>query len=326
MPEENKPEVSRRRLLRRAGTLAAGAGAAGIAGAAVGSPAQADDGDTLLIGRNTNVATSTTVLTGGNTTNVTLNLANTTDGPSLTTKPVVTTDDGTAPFTPAQVPVGTIFADQYGDMHVTGADEFGAFSNMLYSPTWAYTTIPLPQRRIIHTWNGYQSGTPWGIPGRKYIVPGSATYDSLGRVVPRSGTGPDLVIDLRTFISYAPHFAAVQGVLIIENSWNDTGGRHPAAFAGLWDEGAYPSNTSISYSWGSHATSAYGQTRLGSDGLIRLKLSSPGMVVFDICGFVLKDPFVQFGPDMAIFGSAVAGAAGASASGAGLRNAPLRKR
>lgn len=321
MSEENKPEVTRRRLLRRAGTLAAGAGVAGVASAALGSPAQAADGGPVVIGGN-NTGTATTSLTAGNRTTVTLNLANAADGPSLTTKVVTTDVAGNAPFDPEEVAPGTVFADQFGDMHVVGEDEIGSFSNMMYSPTWAYMTVPWSPLKIVHTWDGFKgpgSGLPTGLSGRHYLEGGR--FDSFGRVEPLSKMdqpNPDLVINLRAFVPVRPEYAAVQGVLIVENTLKRAG--DPAApFLGMWDEGPYPFSTTLSYHGGVEASSTFVQVPLGRDGKVRLKLSSPALVVFDIVGWVIKDPIVQLAE-----GPSVAGAR-ARTNGKALRTTPLRK-
>jgi hypothetical protein len=70
-------EIGRRRLLRRAGAVAAGVAGAGAVAAAVATPAQAASGDNLVLGSSTNSAgTAATTLTTNSSANPTLVLSN----------------------------------------------------------------------------------------------------------------------------------------------------------------------------------------------------------------------------------------------------------
>ena len=151
-------------------------------------------------------------------------------------------------------------------------------------------SVPLPPARILNT-------TAGAVNGRAFVVAGSATYDSAGRVQPRNTTGPDLVLDLSQFVSNG--FAAIQGNLAVTNG-TATG------WVGLWDEGPFPGTSSINFV-ASTAIANYTQTVLGSDLRIRFKVSRPVTIFFDILGLILTDKFAQLGP---IFqGSQVAGLA-----------------
>ena len=78
MQEQDNDEdrsVNRRRLLRRAGTVAAGVAGAGVVSAVVSSPAQAATGDNFVLGT-ANTAGATTKLTAGDATQPALRLEN----------------------------------------------------------------------------------------------------------------------------------------------------------------------------------------------------------------------------------------------------------
>lgn len=280
--EENKPAVSRRGLLRRAGTVAAGVGAAGAATAAFGSPAHAADNDPIVVGGE--FTGSTTTLTSNSATAAALKLGNTGNAASLELMPVTLNEDESSPVSPDSVPAGTTYVDTFGDVHVIGAGSGTSphYDLMLYSPTWASMPIPMPPARIVST---YPGDAAWG---RDLIVPGSATYDSSGRVIPKNGSGPDLVIDLSTFILATNFPAAIQGNLTI-------GSATRKGYASLWDEGSWPGSSSLNFVQ-SVWTENFTQTLIGSDQRIRLKLSAPGIFVFDVFGFVVADPYSQFGP------------------------------
>ncbi|HTF09972.1 MAG TPA: hypothetical protein VK659_17535, partial [Asanoa sp.] len=71
-PESN---LGRRRLLRRAGTVAAGVVGAGAVGAVAAAPAQASPGDPVVQGTNNNGDTTEPLVTLNNPSGPALNLA-----------------------------------------------------------------------------------------------------------------------------------------------------------------------------------------------------------------------------------------------------------
>lgn len=286
MQEETKPAVSRRGLLRRAGTVAAGAGAVGVAAAVAGSPAHATNGQALTHGGTFDAPASKTTINGGDAANPTLKLANpSAAGVPLELKP------STNAVNIASVPPGSTYVDPFGDVHVIAeVDDEGElvrWDNMSYSPTWATMTVPVPPKTLVHTWVGS------GPAGRAHVVPGSASYDGFGRVLPKFNSGPDLVIDLSDYILPFGGIAAVQANLTIEAGQLVPSSGVTAPWAALWGEGNWPGNTSVSFQFGDHATSSFTQTTIGADGTIRLKLYARAVVIFNVVGFVVNDPFVQ---------------------------------
>jgi hypothetical protein len=132
MQEDNA--VNRRRLLRRAGTVAAGLGAAGVASAVASSPASAAAGDPAILGAN-DATTATTSITSTNATS-TLALSNTGGGVPLVLNPVAW---------PATPPTGAIGVDDSGYL-LYGFD--AGNTGLVYDDSWANFTVPLfsPQR------------------------------------------------------------------------------------------------------------------------------------------------------------------------------------
>ena len=261
--------VNRRRLLRRAGTVAAGAAGVTVAGAMVSSPAQAAEGDAVLAGKANVSGAATTKLTGGDDTHPTLRLENA-NGPALS---LTNTD------VDLNAPAGSVFVDSLGDFNALTTDGTNKYWTMAYSPTWATMTIPVSPFRLVDTRNS---------AGRTYVVPGSANYDSAGRVLPKGGTGADLVIDLSEIFADATDFpAALQANLTIVKPLS-------GGYGALWDEGPWPSSSSINYDAGVGAIANFTQTVVGRDLRIRFKTNSAAAVLLDVVGFIVADPYSQF--------------------------------
>jgi hypothetical protein len=270
--QDQSRTVGRRKLLRRAGTVAAGAAGAGVVGSMVGSPAQAAPGDPVVIGSATNSGgTTTTTLTSGNATNPTLRLENE-SGSALSVNLLETIDASTAP-------PGSIFLDEYGDFNAIGfVPGEGRFLTTAYSPTWATMTIPVAPFRWVDTRNA---------AGRAFLRPGSS-FDSAGRLLPKnSNTTPDAIVDLSEL--FAGGFGAVQANLTVVN---------PAAVGNvsLWDAGTWPGTSSINYSPTLPALANFTQTVIGEDLGIRVKTNQAVAIILDIVGFVVTDPFWQLAP------------------------------
>jgi hypothetical protein len=300
---ENRP-LDRRRLLRRAGTVAAGVAGAGVVGAVAAAPAEAANGDPFILG-NANTADATSTLTAGNAANPALRLENATGAP-LSVRPLATTGNPADPSTwvteppSTQAPVGSVYADDFGDLHVIGQPLGGAlgpkYANMLYSPTWATMVAPITPIRWVDTRFANL---------RVHIVPGSANFDSAFRVLPKNSlTVPDMIIDLSAI--FAGGFGAVQANLTV---------LLPVAqgFASLWDAGTWPGTSSINYVPSVPEIANFTQTVIAPDRTIRLKTNRAAQFILDIVGFVMTDPFAQF----------VAGAVATDARGQ--QHAPWRR-
>lgn len=320
MGEETKPAVSRRGLLRRTATVAAGVG---VVGAASATPALAANGDNITVG-GTVSGTSKTSLTTGDGNNPALKLANaSSSGAPLELAPV-NFSSGVSPVSAAANPVGTTYVDRWGDVHVVGDAQVNAgphYDLMLYSPSWATAVYPFDADRIVHTYQGSNIG----------LVSG-ATYDSIGRVIPKfSNSVPDMWIDLSGGVDASSGVAAVQLNLTIENALVQSGVTGP--WAAMWGNGdAWPGTSSISFQYGGHATSNFVQVPIGTDGKLRLKLYARAIVVIDVVGLVLSDAFAQapwlFLSDASaasISAASIQGARGAAAPAPTRKMVPRRK-
>jgi hypothetical protein len=150
MSEETDNNIGRRRLLRRAGTVAAGVVGAGAVGATVSSPAQAAPGDPLVQGANANV--SPTQLTG-NTANPLLTLQNS-GGGSLRLAPSGGLD--------GSEPLGTISTVTYDngivDLQIVQDQDY-----VDYIQTSVFTNqlVPVIPQRLLDTRTA---------EGRQYVV------------------------------------------------------------------------------------------------------------------------------------------------------------
>jgi hypothetical protein len=279
MQEHDDRALNRRRLLRRAGTVAAGVAGAGVVGAATARSAYAADGQPLVLGQSNTEETQTTLTnTTGSAAQNTLRLENGT-GAALSLQPLVT-DPGSGGIAPPSTaaPVGSLYADDWGDFYGVGqpAGTGQKFITPLYSPNWATMVVPTSPFRFLDT----------RFPqGRVFVEPGSGSFDGSGRVLPKRTTAPDLVLDLSSI--FAGGFGAVQATLtaVIPTV---------IGFGSLWDEGVWPGTSSINYHPSIPAIATFTQTVIGDDRKIRLKTEHPAAYIIDIVGFVMTDPFTQF--------------------------------
>lgn len=291
MQEEHEDTtIGRRRLLRRASTIAAGVAGAGVASAMVASPAQAADGEAILIGRN-NVGTATTgvpavstILTAGDDAHPALRVENAT-GAALSVAPNYAT---------TAAPAGSIFVDEYGDFAAIGtADSPEPYVTYVYSPTWATMTVPIKPIRYVDTRTS---------AGRTHVT--GATYDSSYRVMPKNSTTiPDAVFDLSGL--FLGGYGAVQANLTVLK---------PTAqgYASLWPSGDWPGTSSINYGTALPEIANFTQTLIATDPVtnkrtIRLKTKYPAQFILDIVGFVVADQFAQLSAAAAPPGIAATG-------------------
>jgi hypothetical protein len=222
----------------------------------------------VVIGSANTGGTTTTTLTSGNATNPTLRLNNAA-GPPLAVQPIEWEQ-----IDPTTAPAGSVFVDTYGDYNAIGEEGGQKFRVMAYSPTWATMPIPVAPFRWVDTRNA---------AGRANLLAGS-TFDSAGRLMPKnSNTVPDAIVDLS--LLFAGGFGAVQANLTVVNAVS-------GGYASLWDEGPFPGISNINYATGTLAN--FTQTLIGSDQAIRVKTSKAAIILIDITGFIVTDPFTQF--------------------------------
>ncbi|HEX2771538.1 MAG TPA: hypothetical protein VHN18_03805 [Micromonosporaceae bacterium] len=285
--------VDRRRLLRRAGTIAVGAAGVTAASAIVSAPAQA--ASTPVVTEQPNI--------GGDADTPTVRLENPAAGGAALS--VSQSDpDVTAP-------AGSIFVDKVGDIATVAEDAAGRYVTYLYSPTWASMVVPIRPLRWLDTRNS---------AGRAHIVAGSVTFDASGRVKPKySNTVPDLKLDLSDL--FAGGYGALQANLTVVSPAN-------SGWAAIWDAGTFPGTSSINYGTALPALSNYVQTPIaetpitgGTRRFVSLKTNQPVHLIVDIVGFVVADPFAQLSGAAASAGATTLGTASADGG-----SQPLRKR
>lgn len=190
--EQDARTVDRRRLLRRAGTVAAGIAGTGVAAAAAAGPAQAAPGEAVVQGADNNAGATTTILTSASD-NATLLLANTA---------TVTAPDGRVLAAPAlqlepigdgihdEAAPGSLSMDRAGTIWATTAqiDDF-TVSDYLHSSGNSNTIVPITPQRVIDT--RYSAS-------RSRILNRSGNLDSSGRVL----GGKTIQITLAHFVFY----------------------------------------------------------------------------------------------------------------------------
>jgi hypothetical protein len=197
MNEEREPArtVGRRRLLRRAGGVAAGVGAAAVVGATVTpSPASAAAGGSLVLGQSNDAGTAATGLTAAKGTSGTLALANTaapaTDkddfdlvGPQLRLVPPA-----------ASANLQKTAYDEVGSVGVTNDGTMWLVAEEGYAD-WVYTTFtanqltPITPTRILDTRTA---------AGRAFIINASGNLDSTGHLL----GGHSIQVDLGALVYF----------------------------------------------------------------------------------------------------------------------------
>jgi hypothetical protein len=283
MDEEQKDhQVGRRRLLRGAGAVVAGVAGAGAASALVATPAEASQGSAVLAGVS-NTETDATVinLTGATSpeSKTALRLTNTA-GAGLTIDPVNTSTVSTAP------PAGSVFIDQFGDIHTVGDAGTGKFNNIMYSPTWATMPVPVRPTRWLDT-RGLG-------PGTSHVVPGSGTVSG-GKIIPKgSQTDPDLVVDFSSIL--VENYVAVQVIVSVLAAPSD-------GWLTLWGDGPWPGAVTVNFlagrTSGGFAHSELTGVFVGSGepfGHLKIMITHAAIVGLDIVGFITPDPGALFKP------------------------------
>jgi hypothetical protein len=266
MQDETTPALNRRRLLRRAGTVAAGLGAAGVATAVNAAPAAAAAGNlgpTIITGTADETAL---VVTNGN-------------GPALRIAP-----SANATLTSSE-DVGTVVLDKYGDISTVGFVDGDSGTKqvvMLYSPTWAAMPYPVQSFRFFDSYYTVPHGsTPANQTYRSRLRSGNVT-SSPGNAIPVAGSAPSLVLDFDEI------FTANDGVMAIQANFTVVGAA--AGYAALWGVGGtWPGNSSINYVKGVGIAN-FTQTLIDRERLLRVKVTGTARVIIDVVGFILSDP------------------------------------
>jgi hypothetical protein len=265
--------VNRRRLLRRAGTVAAGLGAAGVASAVAAGPASANGGDPVLAGEATDAGNATTTINTFSS-GPTLSLAN----PALAGTPSggqlqLVPSGSLLPRTVTFAPAGTLNA------HVGGDLEYQWDPNsppaLLYGSMNATVTWPVAPFRALDTRGlGGIGGT-----GKEYILnPG---------ILNANGTipaGQTLLLNLTAFV----HF----GYAVIGNATMQ--GPAQNGFVTIWPAGlgrptASTLNFLAGWSVSNAAVVALGETGAGptQTDVIQIFTTTTTHFIFDVSGFIV---------------------------------------
>ncbi|QDY10098.1 hypothetical protein FJK98_25505 [Micromonospora sp. HM134] len=260
---EHDPD--RRRLLRRAATVAAATAGVAVT-VARPDPARAAPGGNLTLGTTNDAgpATTTVQATAGD---GTLVLANT-GGAPLRLVP----GDRLHPQVLDAEP-GTLAVDEHGDLVVrAGTDAGDGTTGWAWTSQWATTSVAVVPTRVLDT---RQPDL------RRAIVSGAGDLDATGRLVP----GRPIVLSLD---SYVRDGRAVKGNVTVTGM---TGG----GVLTVWGSGPRPATSTVNWWTSGQILSNFLFTALGTLGAYHSVLtlqatSSPTHVILDLTGLLVGHP------------------------------------
>ncbi|MGB2572330.1 hypothetical protein ACPFP2_28380 [Micromonospora citrea] len=260
--QDSDHDPKRRRLLRRAATVAVGGAGAGVA-AAVGlpGPAQAAPGDDLVLGTTNDAGTaSTTLLHDAG--QPPLHLANSSGAPLRL-----------VPGTPAHPDLisaapGTVAVDQERGMYVRGPDT--GTSGYVWTSEWATTSVAVPPTRVLDTRD---------VNLRRNLVSGA--LDANGRLQP----GMPVVLALDAYVRDG--YAVKGNVTVV--------GMTGAGVLTVWGSGARPATSTVNWSTAGTILSNFLFSQLGAFGSFRSVLTlqataSPTHVIVDMTSLLVGHP------------------------------------
>jgi hypothetical protein len=289
MAESEKSTVDRRRLLRRAGTVAAGVAGAGVAGAVAATPAQAAPGDPVVQGQANNAAASTTQLQSSSPTDPTLVLYNPNETP---------VGGGTAAGPALQLfpHADWLNDDALGLPWVSVQYPGFTFSHAVHTTFNSNTIVPITPTRVVDTRNA---------TGRQWITNPGGNLDSAGRLI----AGRSVNVDL-SFYAFFP-------VAVLLNA--TVTGQGAAGFLTVWEYNTTrPTVSSLNYSPGQNlsnfvfSTSGWDDVDVSSG--VSVFTSQTTHFILDVVAFVVSDGAVN--PEVVPTAQQTAGVRGASATNA----------
>jgi hypothetical protein len=272
---------------------------AGVAAAAIGSPAAAADGLPVIQGQVNTGGDSTTGIVNNSLEKPTVRLENEAGGAPLQLTPGGPTFDA---------PVGSVFADEYGALYTVGdqIDTPGGTVTEKFigrlSPAFSTSVLPITPERWLVTIPNFLM--PNGFYGRDFVVPGSANYDSAGRVLPKNNDNvPDLILDFSEWY-YEFGIVGVQGTLLVMNATAN-------GFVSLYDSPVWPGTSSMNFQAG-EVRDGFTQMGLTLDGRVNFKVSAPVILVFDIFAFIVGNGTIRLSENLGPMSAnrAVTGTAG----------------
>jgi hypothetical protein len=182
--EESARTVDRRRLLRRAGTVAAGVAGAGVVTSVAAAPAEADPGGNVVMADTNDAGGNTTGITNNRQTGATLRLTNNFKDSNGLTGAALQLEPISIGLTPA-TPPGSIAADLNGVFWSSVQFDGVGFESFLYNSAVANHLVPLstPQR-VLDTRTA---------AGRVNLISPGGNLDGTGRVLAGRTVNLDLV-------------------------------------------------------------------------------------------------------------------------------------
>ncbi len=174
--------LGRRRLLRRAGTVAAGVVGAGAVSAAVANPAQASPGDPIVQGKNTGEGADPMVTLDNP------------DGPALNLAP--------SSALVGDEPLGSLRVDEFGNLWTMAIE---GFPEVLLTSFAATALVPIVPQRILNTRTA---------EGRANVINQAGNFDSSGRLL--AGKTIHLYVG-----DYAENAVALHGNVTVTGSVGD---------------------------------------------------------------------------------------------------------
>lgn len=283
--DPSAPRIGRRRLLRRAGGVAAGvAGATVVAGAVMPSAASAASGGNLVLGQPNTADNASTTLTANNGTAGTLELSNSNVTPTvLSTTPPVTVDLAGAPLrlvpaAPGQNPQ-VIAWDEVGSLGFTSDGTLWLCAEK-QTADWVYTTftanqlVPITPTRILDTRTS---------AGRASILNASGNLDSQGRLI----GGHAIMVDLSKLVFFGTAVHANMTVVF------PTGGGFASLLPGNLAISGQPNTSNLNYNTmdvvPNFALCSISETTASSD-VVKIYSSATTHVLLDVFGFTVNDP------------------------------------
>ncbi|KAB1937337.1 hypothetical protein F8271_19355 [Micromonospora sp. ALFpr18c] len=153
MNRDQDNTVDRRRLLRRAGTVAAGLAGAGVTAAATAASAEADPGDPVLQGADNDAGSATTLRSSSDTATLRLANAKVTTGPNgkaLTAPTLRLAPNGTG--LSAQAEIGSIGMDTTGTIWAaSGNYRHYGFVDRVHTSANSNRIVPVIPQRVLDT-------------------------------------------------------------------------------------------------------------------------------------------------------------------------------
>jgi hypothetical protein len=280
--DPSTPEIGRRRLLRRAGGVAAGvAGAAAVGAAVMPQAASAAAGDNMVLGANDAGVAGTTLTTNTGSSGA-LELKNT----NLTTHVVngFTVDNFGAPLrlVPA-APSTNSQAVAFNEVGTIGFDSAGTLWVCAQTLTadWVYTTftanqlVPISPTRILDTRFA---------AGRAAIIDASGNLDSQGRLM----GGHAITVDLSSLV-FAGTAVHANLTVVLPTSFG-----FASLLPGNQVLSGQPSTSNINYNGGAVAPNfalcAIGQVNTVTSDAVKIYSSATTHVLLDVFAFTVNAP------------------------------------